>query len=69
MRGRVFRRGVGWSYVVDLAPDPATGRRRQRLKGGFRTRREADDALAELLVADRTGAAGPTPMVASGLER
>jgi hypothetical protein len=26
------------------------------MKGGFHTRREADDALAELLVADRTGA-------------
>ncbi len=49
MQGRVFRRGAGWSYAVDLPPDPATGKRRQRLKGGFHTKREAEAALAELV--------------------
>jgi len=49
MQGRVFRRGAGWSYAVDLSPDPATGKRRQRLKGGFHTKREAEAALAELV--------------------
>ncbi len=50
MRGRVFRRGAGWSYAVDLSPDPATGKRRQRLKGGFHTKREAESALAQMVI-------------------
>jgi integrase len=48
VRGRVFRRGETWSFVVDLPPAP-DGRRRQRKKGGFRTRKEAEAALAALL--------------------
>ena len=48
VRGRVFRRGETWSFVVDLPPAP-NGRRRQRKKGGFRTRKVAEAALAELL--------------------
>lgn len=54
MRGRVFQRTKGrgrpWSYVVDLPAGP-DGRRRQRLKGGFRTKEEAQTALS-LVVAD-----------------
>lgn len=48
MRGRVFKRSDTWSFMVDLpaAPD---GRRRQRKKGGFRTKKEAEAALAALL--------------------
>ncbi len=53
MRGRVFQRAKGrgkpWSFAVDL-PRGTKGERRQRLKGGFRTRAEAERALAELLV-------------------
>jgi integrase len=48
MQGRVFRRGETWSFVVDLPLSP-DGRRRQRKKGGFRTRKEAEAALASLL--------------------
>jgi integrase len=49
MRGHVLRRGPTWSYVVDVGRDPATGRRRQRTKGGFRTKREAEQALATVI--------------------
>lgn len=42
MQGRVFRRGNGWSYTVDVGMDPATGRRRQRMKGGFATSKAAE---------------------------
>jgi integrase len=53
MRGQIYRhdgsRGTTWRFVVDLAPDPATGARRQRRGSGFRTRREAEAALNELL--------------------
>jgi integrase len=64
VRGRVFRRGAGWSYVVDLSPDPATGKRRQRLKGGFHTKREAEAALAQMVIDVGTGRT-----VASGSEK
>ena len=48
MRGRVFKRSDTWSFVVDLPSSP-DGRRRQRKKGGFRTKKEAEAALAALL--------------------
>ncbi len=49
MRGSVIKRGKSWSYVVDLGRDPATGRRRQRWKGGWATKREAELALHRVL--------------------
>jgi integrase len=49
MRGHVARRGKTWSYVIDVAPDPATGRRRQRSKGGFLTKGAAEDAMREAI--------------------
>jgi hypothetical protein len=55
MRGSVRRRGRTWTYVVDVGRDPATGRRRQRSKGGFATRREAEKALGRALVAIGAG--------------
>lgn len=45
----MHRRGSTWGYVVDVGRDPATGRRRQRTKGGFRTKREAEHGLGELV--------------------
>lgn len=47
MRGSVVKRGGTWSYVVDIGRDPVTGRRGQRWKGGFATKRDAERALAE----------------------
>lgn len=49
MRGHVRRRGSGWAYVVDVGRDLATGRRRRRTKGGFRTKKEAERAVGELM--------------------
>lgn len=48
MRGSVVKRGKTWSYIVDVARDAETGRRRQRWKGGFATRRVAERALAHV---------------------
>lgn len=45
----MYRRGTTWSYVVDAGRDPSTGRRRQLTKGGFRTKREAERTLGELV--------------------
>jgi Arm DNA-binding domain len=46
MRGSIKKRGSTYTYVVDIGPDPATGKRRQRTKGGFRTRKECLDEAA-----------------------
>lgn len=35
-----------WAWVVDVGPDPVTGRRRQHTRSGFRTAREARADLA-----------------------
>jgi integrase len=49
MRGHVRKRGKTWCVVVDVGRDPESGRRRQSWKSGFRTRREAERGLTELL--------------------
>ncbi len=48
MRGHVRKRGSSWTVVYDEGHDEG-GRRRQRSKGGFTTRREAEAFLADQL--------------------
>lgn len=56
-RGHVFRSGTGWGYVVDVGV--RGGRRRQQRRRGFKSKRDAQDALGEVLSAVRTGAYVP----------
>lgn len=49
MRGSIVKRGKGYSVVVELDRDPVTGKRRQKWHSGYRTKRSAEDALAELV--------------------
>ncbi|UOG20521.1 site-specific integrase [Gordonia amicalis] len=56
MRGSIKKSESSWYYVVDLGRDPATGKRRQERKRGFRTKRDAQEALDERLAEVRTGA-------------
>lgn len=59
MKGRFFKPyckcegkckcGSTWSYVVDVGTDPKTGKRKQKKKGGFKTQKEAKEALLKLL--------------------
>lgn len=49
MRGHVRRRGPSWTFMVDIGRDPATGKRRLKSVGGFRTRRDAERALSKML--------------------
>jgi integrase len=44
-----------WFYRADVGPDPLTGRRREQRKGGFRTAKEAQSALAQVIAAVSTG--------------
>ncbi|CAN5462304.1 site-specific integrase [soil metagenome] len=38
-----------WNVVVDLERDPATGKRKQQWHSGFKTKREAERALREIM--------------------
>lgn len=48
MRGSIIKRGNTYTYVLDLGFD-AAGKRRQKWIGGFRTKKEAEDALGVAL--------------------
>lgn len=54
-RGSVRKRGSSWTVVLDVGPDPVTGRRRQKSKGGYRTRKAAEAALRELVASVDAG--------------
>lgn len=54
-RGSVFHSGSGWAIKYDLAPDPATGKRRQKLRRGFPTKKAAQNALNTALASVATG--------------
>ena len=61
MRGHIRNRGASWSIIYDLPKDPATGKRRRKWQGGFRTRRDAQRALADVLsTLDRGAYVEPT---------
>jgi integrase len=49
MRGSVVKKGGKWYVKIELDPDPATGRRRQKWHSGYRTRRAAERARVDLL--------------------
>jgi hypothetical protein len=53
--GWTRKRGSTWTWYIEDVPDPQTGRSRQISKGGFRTRKEARDALLEAQAALRSG--------------
>jgi integrase len=38
--------GATWSYIIDIGIDPKTGKRKQKKKGGFKTKKEATLAAA-----------------------
>jgi integrase len=54
MRGSVRKRGSTYTWYL-FTPDPVTGQRRQRSKGGYRTKKECQAALNDALTALRVG--------------
>jgi integrase len=55
MRGSVVKRGDSYSVVVELDRDPVTNRRRQKWHSGYRTKREAERALSEIVASLHNG--------------
>lgn len=54
-------KGYKWMYFVDLGKDPKTGKRIQKCKRGFDTKKEAEAHCAELLNKVNNGDLGVTP--------
>lgn len=49
MRGYVYQRGKTYTFIVDVGRDPKTGKRKQKTKGGFKRKKDAEAALNKLL--------------------
>lgn len=49
MKGSYTKRGDKWYFRIDAGKDPITGKRKQIQRGGFKTKKEAQQAAAELL--------------------
>lgn len=41
--------GAKWTYVVDIGVDPVTGKRKQKSKSGFKTKKDAEAAATALI--------------------
>lgn len=55
MRGSTRRRGSTWTAYWDVDPDPITGGRRQKSKGGFRRQKDAEAHLATVITSVNDG--------------
>lgn len=60
MKGHFKKRGDTWYYWAELGTGP-DGRRKQKSAGGFRTRKEAEEAFGRLRDSVRTGSYAPAP--------
>ncbi|MFB5190684.1 site-specific integrase [Alicyclobacillus fastidiosus] len=55
MRGSVKKDGRSWYIVFDMGTDPITGKRRQKKKRGFGTKKDAESALAKMMAEAESG--------------
>ncbi|MDQ0972398.1 hypothetical protein QFZ31_002276 [Neobacillus niacini] len=49
MRGTIKKEGASWFVLYDAGNDPITGKRKQKKKRGFKTKKEAEKFLNEQL--------------------
>jgi hypothetical protein len=49
MRGSIKKDGASWCVAFDLGKDPITGKRKQKRKRGFKTKKEAEKYISEQL--------------------
>lgn len=50
MKGHFYKKNGTWRFIIDVGPDPKTGKRRQKHRGGFKTKKEAEAAAAQLML-------------------
>lgn len=49
MKGYFRKRGDKWSFTLDVGKDELSGKRKQKTMSGFKTKKEAEKACAELI--------------------
>lgn len=49
MRGHISKRGSRYSFVIDIGRDPITKKRKQKRVSGFRTKKEAIQAMNKMI--------------------
>jgi len=49
MKGHFRKRSFTWSFAISLGTDPETGKRRQITRSGFKTKKDAVKACAEMI--------------------
>lgn len=49
MQGYFRKRGGKWSFTLDIGRDPVTNKRKQKTASGFKTKKEAERACAEMI--------------------
>lgn len=47
--------GATWAYIIDIGKDPKTGKRKQKKKGGFLKKKDAEYAMAQAIIELRDG--------------
>lgn len=55
MKGYFRKRGTKWSFSIDIGRDPETGKRKQKTVSGFKTKKEAEKACAEMIAQIENG--------------
>ncbi|BAU29001.1 site-specific recombinase XerD [Aneurinibacillus soli] len=55
MKGYFRKRGEKWSFTLDIGRDHETGKRKQKTMSGFKTKKEAEKACAELILKIENG--------------
>nr|WP_229672816.1 tyrosine-type recombinase/integrase [Pullulanibacillus camelliae] len=46
---------ASWAYIIDIGRNPKTGKRQQKKKGGFKTKKAAEEAAAKLITELKSG--------------
>jgi hypothetical protein len=67
VKGSIRKRGKVWAYAIDVGVNPATGKRKQHRRSGFKTERAAAEAMREALREVKAGTftAGRLPSLAA----
>ncbi|QQE75684.1 site-specific integrase [Brevibacillus composti] len=55
MKGHFRKRGSTWSFAISLGTDSETGKRKQITRSGFKTKKEAEIACAEMITKYESG--------------
>ncbi|MGE7873794.1 Arm DNA-binding domain-containing protein [Bacillus paramycoides] len=50
MKGHIRKRGSKWAIIIDIGPNPETGKRRQKWFSGYKTKKEAQADMAKRIV-------------------